>query len=84
MLNWMCCIGVFMCILCSVYIWFVSFYFGIILSVICMYIFIFFVKYIKLNWFLWILNVFVDFCVVRDCKDWLKVLFLGYCIFDIL
>lgn len=73
-LNWMCRIGALMCILRSVYIWFVSFYFGTILSAICMHIFTFSAKhYIKLNWLQWILNVSVDSCVARDCIDWLKV-----------
>lgn len=66
-------VGALMCILCSVYIWFVSFYFGTILSAICMHIFTFSAKHIKLNWLLWILNVSVDSCVARDCIDWLKV-----------
>lgn len=72
-LNSMCRIGAFMCILCSVHIWFVIFYFGTILSAICMHIFTFSAKHIKLNWLQWILNVSVDSCVARDCIDWLKV-----------
>lgn len=72
-LNWMCRIGALMCILCSEHIWFVSFYFGTILSAIRMHIFTFSAKHIKLNWLQWILNVSVDSCVARDCIDWLKV-----------
>lgn len=48
-LNSMCRLGALMCILCSVHIWFVSFYFGTILSAICMHIFTVSAKHINLN-----------------------------------